>query len=118
MKNNKEKILETWDNGIPKNKRVLIDKNSYVDYSYYPSGSLKTEQTIVKNKREGDYIRYWKNGEKSDHTCFKNGKEDGPTILYNKEGKIWLKGQYSNGNKTGEWIFHDSDGSVTHKENF
>ena len=58
------------------------------------------------------------NGEKSDHTCFKDGKENGPTILYNQEGKIWLKGQYSNGNKTGEWIFHDSDGSVTHKENF
>ena len=89
MKNNKEKILETWENGTPKNKRVLIDENSYVDYMYYSSGKLKTEQTIVKNKREGDYIRYWKNGEKSDHTCFKNGKEDGPTILYNQEGKIW-----------------------------
>ena len=118
MKNNKSEIIETWDDGTPKFKRVEIDKNSHVDYRYYPSGKLKTEQTIVKNKREGDYIRYWKNGNKSDHTYFKNGKEDGPTILYNEEGKIWLQGQYSKGNKTGEWVFHNMDGSITHKEKF
>ena len=54
---------------------------------------------IKKGKREGLWVRFYKNGQSSTKHTYRNGKKEGPWVSYERDGKVWKKGNYKNGVK-------------------
>ena len=52
----------------------------------YPSGQIKSEEAWYLDRREGEYIEYYENG------------------------NIKTKGNYVKGNKSGNWQYFDENG--------
>ena len=45
----------------------------------------------------------------------KNGKKDGPWVRYYKNGQLSFKGTYKEGKRDGPWVSHNKDGTVNPK---
>ena len=115
---NKKTIIDTWDDGTPKTEKILKENGAMLKVSYFKNGQVQTKENIVSNLRTGRYQRFWENGMKCDETDFLDGKEHGETVLYNEQGKVWLRGEYRYGKKVGKWTFHNSDGKTSRTEEF
>ncbi|MHA2181406.1 MAG: toxin-antitoxin system YwqK family antitoxin, partial [Promethearchaeota archaeon] len=84
----------------------------------YDSGSLKGQGNYIegdgenvgssgipKNGREGEFLLFHENGNKSQIGSFVNGKEDGEFIIYHDNGNKNHVGSYRNGKRVGEHIY-------------
>jgi hypothetical protein len=74
---------------------------SYVKKEYYSTGQLFSETTYKDSLREGQYIQYYKNGEKQFTGSYYKDVLDGDFTGYDSLGNIQCKGYYSRGKPSG-----------------
>ncbi len=93
-------LSETMDE-LVKRDGLYYEKYSEILFTGNITGK---EQGSIKNgKKEGEWVRYWSNGELMSKVSFKNGKEDGEWVIYYSNGRVRDKGNYKNGVMQGEW---------------
>ncbi len=78
-------------------KDRYYQKSSDVPFTGNVTGREQGE--IKKGKREGLWVRFYKNGQSSTKHTYRNGKKEGPWVSYERDGKVWKKGNYKNGVK-------------------
>ena len=72
--------------------------------TYYNSGELKSTVPLNEDgKREGLYVRYYKNETINTTGQYKNGKQDGIWETYYGNEKLERREEYKNGKKDGIW---------------
>lgn len=78
----------------------------------------KTQGTFKNGKKDGPYIRYYKNGQLFLKTNYKDGKWDGPWVTYHKNGQLWSKGTLKNDEEEGPWVRFYENGQLWSKGNY
>jgi antitoxin component YwqK of YwqJK toxin-antitoxin module len=76
-------------------------------YDYFMSGKLQMIGAYSDKKmtiKEGNYVFFYENGNKSEESNYKNGKLDGILTTFFDNGKVKRKTNYSNGKKNGAAI--------------
>ena len=68
---------------------------------YFSSGDLKEARVFVKNKKEGDYYGYYKDGSKNFIFQFNKGEYHGTNKLWTKEGLLVEEGNFKAGYESG-----------------
>ena len=84
------------------NDLVERDGVYYQKYSDVPfTGNVtgKEQGEIKKGKRDGLWVRFYKNGQLLSKHTYENGKKGGPWVSYERDGNVWKKGNYKNGVK-------------------
>jgi antitoxin component YwqK of YwqJK toxin-antitoxin module len=91
-------------------------KSSNIPFSGKVDGDIKG---IFKNgKKEGTWVRYYKNGQLFSVTNYKMGRKDGTWITYNNNGMLIEKGKYKNDLEEGPWIRFFENGEINYKGEF
>ena len=78
-------------------KDLYYQKSSDVPFTGNVTGREQGE--IKKGKREGLWVRFYKNGQSSTKHTYKNGNKEGPWVTYHKNGQLQEKGNTKNGVK-------------------
>ena len=66
--------------------------------TYYRDGKTIFSKTVLEHGiKNGPFIRYYKNGQKFEHTSYRNGKKHGPSRKYYKNGRLMAEFTYGNG---------------------
>jgi len=82
--------------------------------TYYDNESkIKEKYFIINNKKEGEYVKYYENGNIYIECSYVNGKLDGEYIKYYIDGQIEEKYNYTNG--ILESIFDYENGKIISK---
>ena len=97
-------------------KGLYYQKSSDVPFTGNVTGKKQGE--IKKGKREGPWVRYYKNGQLSSKGTYKNGKQEGPWVLYHKNGKAWIKVTYKDAKQDGPYVEYDKNGQVKSKATY
>jgi len=92
---------------------LFVSCGNETRYTYYRDGELKTEAEYNdENKLDGDYIKYFQNGNKSLVREYEDGLKVGEELTYYKNGEIKLIKHYEDGKKDGEQIAYYKNGDV------
>ena len=78
----------------------------------------KEQGKVIKGKREGEWLEYYKNGEVKEKSNFKDGKAEGESIVYYDNGKLRGKGNYKDGKAEGEIFSYFENGESELIANF
>ena len=99
-------------------KGLYYQKLSDVPFTGNVTGKKQGE--IKKGKREGPWVRYYKNGQLMSKGTYKSGKQEGSWVIYHRNGKVRIKGPYKNGKQEGPWVLYHKNGKawikVTYKD--
>ena len=71
---------------------------------YHYTGELYIKGKYVDGLKEGKWISFKKNGDKSSITLYQNGKANGVYTEYHKNGILSKSGFYNDGKRIGRWI--------------
>ena len=78
----------------------------------------KEQGKVIKGKREGEWLEYYKNGEVKEKSNFKDGKAEGESINYYDNGKLKAKGNFKDGKMDGEIFSYFENGESELVANF
>ncbi|MNJ83864.1 Gram-negative bacterial tonB protein [compost metagenome] len=90
------------------------------DY-YLDSDSLQMTgafKDYAQKVREGEFVYYKKNGNKSSIYNYTDGKLNGLTTVFYESGELFSTEDYKNGNLEGDFIVYYKDGKIRRKETF
>ncbi|MDR0874095.1 MAG: hypothetical protein LBN27_11620 [Prevotellaceae bacterium] len=80
---------------------------------YYDNGNKLYEGVFKDDRPIGEFFRYYDNGKIKSRQNFGDKTE---TELYNTSGKLFAKGAYIGTKKDGEWLYYSSKGEPFFKE--
>ena len=88
--------------------------------TYYHDSGKPFEILEYKNGvKDGEWMKYFPEGQLMTETFYKNGVLEGTFVNYTPEGKLLIKGWYKNGEQDGVWEFYDEKtGDLLRKEYF
>nr|MBK9652343.1 hypothetical protein [Bacteroidota bacterium] len=69
---------------------------------FYPNGSIRSEETLLQNIKQGTCNYYFENGRIKSKAKFDKGRQDGVTINYNSQGDIISLQTFKNGYLTAD----------------
>ena len=99
-----------WRDGI------YYKKFSDIPFSGKVNGDIKG---LFKNgKKEGTWVRYYKNGQLFSVSNYNMGRKDGAWITYSNKGMFIEKGLYKNDLEEGPWIRFFENGEINYKGDF
>lgn len=91
----------TFDHGVPKGPAVY----------YFPDGSVMEQGTWNFDHWEGDYVRYYQNGNKSCEFFYDNtGRRTGHQTYYHENGNMMFDGNWENGKISGALSIYNEEG--------
>lgn len=79
-------------------------------YRYFENGNLDTHCIYKDDRQEGVQTTYTANGEKSEEFTFVHGKKNGPYKAYHLSGDIKIQGNFKNDLFDGDWHYFDENG--------
>jgi len=82
---------------------------------FYKNGQIDTKANFKDSELEGPYIVYHKNGQLQEKGNYKNSKKEGPWVFYHDNGRLRRKGTYKDGKEEGPWVYYWKDGSAWDK---
>ena len=104
-----------------------LDRIEVYDQDGEPDGEWKAYQSdgqtlmwarsFKAGARHGTWVNYT-NGQKTVEVTFKEGKQDGPTRLWNAQGKLMAEGNFVDGQRQGKFTSWNEDGSVKLEETY
>ena len=104
-----EKLVseENYKNGLREGKSTTyyIDKGKPFEVTEY-----------VKGIKNGEWVKYFMDGQIMTRTFNVNGKLNGDFVNYDPNGTLIVKGQYSDGEMDGTWLYYDEKGKFYRKE--
>lgn len=77
---------------------------------YYENGQLDTHCTYVNDSIEGIETMYTANGRKSQQYTYLHGKKNGPHTAYHLSGDVKIQGSFKNDMFDGDWHYYDERG--------
>lgn len=87
----------------------LISKVSYF-------GTISTTYTVDEaGKEQGEYEKYYGNGQLLEKGTYKDGLKEGPCELYHENGQLREKCTYKDGKKEGLYKEYDKNGQLKEK---
>lgn len=90
----------------------LISKVSYF-------GTISTTYTVDEaGKEQGEYEKYYGNGQLLEKGTYKDGLKEGPCELYHENGQLREKCTYKDGKKEGLYKEYDKNGQLREKSNY
>jgi hypothetical protein len=98
-----------YDNGNLKGKGKYINGDG---------SDLGKESKIPKNGREGLWVIYHENGNKSQEVSYENGVIKGKGTTYHKNGNLWSSSNYIAGKRDGEYRSYYENGNLEWKIKF
>ncbi|HAF28268.1 MAG TPA: hypothetical protein DCG75_04385 [Bacteroidales bacterium] len=99
--------------GALKSEITIIDnKKNGPARKYYPTGEIHTIVNYVNNIKEGETIWYYKNGQAYRVTPYLNGKMHGIRKIYYENGKLQAEIPYKNGDLVTGTKEYDKKGKI------
>lgn len=80
--------------------------------SYFPNGQKTEEKTYKNDTLNGVHQMYFEDGKLRSKVTFVKGKEQGIATYYQSDGKKQAEGKYVDGLRQGAWIFYKPDGTL------
>lgn len=102
-------------------RKLYKENNYWIVKDYFRSKQLQMSGRYKKKNlkvKDGDFIYYYKNGQKSSMVNYVNNLKNGEYISWYKNGVIHFKGNYLLGKKTGEWEGYYESNALKSKENY
>ena len=87
-------------------------------YRYFENGNLDTYCVYVNDSIEGLETMYLPNGEKSQESTYVHGKRNGPHREYHVNGQLKVEGSFKNDLFDGQWYYYDERGVVVGEGEF
>ena len=113
--------LVSWSESITMDDLVERNELYYKKFTDNPfTGEISgIENGSFKNgKMNGEWLRYYENGQLNEKVNFKDGKRDGLSETYFENGQLKDKGNYKDGKEEGLWEYFNKDGSLEKTETF
>ena len=108
-------MSETMDD-LVKRGGLFYKKFSEVPFTGKVTGK---EQGNYKNgKQEGDWVRYWDDGQLKRAINYKASKIDGLYETYHRNGRLMTRSNYKDGAPEGLWEVFFKDGQLSAKGNY
>ncbi len=79
---------------------------------FYEDGTLKTLETYLDGKLDGEICLYWPNGKLKRKCQFQKGVRHGLDQMWSEEGKLLDEGNYSQGKPVGKHCRWTSQGQL------
>lgn len=86
----------------------------YISDKIQMSGTFKSRDLKTKN---GQFVYYFENGQKSSEGVFRNDKKEGLWITWYENGNKLSEGNYKNDKRVGTWSFYYENGQLYSKGN-
>ncbi len=102
-KNERRKVLETWENGNPKLERTSFqgDNSKFVERRFYRNGLIEYEINFKDSLKDGNAVYFYKNEKKKSQENYSNGKLNGDVIEYFENGTLKVTGKFENNEPVG-----------------
>ena len=97
--------------GMPTNVKVH-------ETHYYPGKKKYIDGNIAKDKRDGLWYAYHKDGKVQTMAHYANGVEEGTYTVYYENGNVHYTGKYSKGKRVGVWYFYDENEKLVKTKDF
>lgn len=114
---NKETVIETWDNGNIKAKKIYYndrDTAQFLLLTYYSDGEIKERTQYQSTTKSGWGINYYNNGQVRDSIFYRNNIPATSLLSFYTNGKLAISGIYNDfGKKDGWWTFYDTLGGIS-----
>ena len=113
--------LVSWSESLTMDDLVERNELYYKKFTDNPfTGEISgIENGSFKNgKMNGEWLRYYENGQLNEKVNFKDGKRDGLSETYFENGQLKDKGNYKDGKEEGLWEYFNKDGSLEKTETF
>ena len=94
------KDYKNYDDGLHKN--FFKNKKNQVHY----------ELNILRGKRHGRFIEYYKSGQMKHDCNYSNGKLNGEYMSYHENGELKFQTKYNNGIQSGETKSYYNNGNI------
>ena len=108
-KNGTVRSRVTFDHGVARGRAVY----------YFDSGSVMEEGVWNIDHWEGDYVRYYENGNKACEFNFDaTGKRAGTQVYYHENGNKMYEGDWRNGKAKGTLTIYDEDGRKSSERHY
>ena len=78
----------------------------------------RMEGMMRHGQRIGVWTSYFPNGTVRSQNTYVDGKEEGPTVVNHPNGIPFYVGQYRHGVNHGEWVFYDEQGNEIKRARF
>ncbi len=87
-------------------------------YRYYKNGNLDTHCIYVNDSIEGVEVSYTANGEKAQEFTYVHGVKNGPHKAYYLSGDIKIEGNFKKDKFDGDWKYYDERGVLIGEGSF
>lgn len=121
--NNQKEVQAVQHDTIKTNKLIpvgtadsVIKNGEYI--KYYRNGVIEMRGIMKDGKRDGVWKSWYENGSPWSETTFSEGKKSGKTITWYKNGQKRYEGGYKYDNESGTWIYWDEDGKEINRSNY
>lgn len=85
---------------------------------YFENGNLDTHCVYVNDSIEGVQTIFSPDGKKVQESTYKNGRLDGMYKAYHLNGEVSIEGVYKDGLYEGEWYYYDERGILVGEASF
>ena len=97
-------------NDIEKKKGLFYEKSKDIPFSGQVSGLQAGK--IIRGKKEGEFFKFYKNGNKLSRMFYKNNKLNGLSYEYYRNGNLLSKKNYLDNKLEGEYFDYYSFGQL------
>jgi antitoxin component YwqK of YwqJK toxin-antitoxin module len=99
---NEEEVLASGEFFLKGIKQKLI--------IYYPNGKVSETCQMNGEKKHGECIQYFENGEEKFKATFQNNEVIGIAVYKHPNGKLRMIGEYLDAKPEGDWSYFDENG--------
>jgi uncharacterized protein len=102
--------------GTFSSKKMDTRQGSFI--YYFENGQKSSEGLCLKDKRQGKWNDYYENGQLQHTGTFIDNNLNDSSVNWYENGQIQSNGKFLNGFKEGNWIYYYSDGVVQSEEEY
>ena len=113
---NSIKEVIKYKNGNIKEKKVILDSNSYLVLKYFDDGVLKDSTPYINSKRNGIRRFYFRDEGYSNWVTYKNDTVNGLVWAKYIDETIYYTGEMKDSLRLGEWFFYHENGNLSEYE--
>lgn len=85
---------------------------------YHKNGVMEMQGLMKDGKRDGLWKSWYENGLPWSETTFKNGIKEGKTTTWYDNGNKRYEGFFKNDKESGRWVFWNEDGTLSDTKNY
>ena len=116
LKEGKWKFFSEYISGyLISEETYLKNLKNGLSLKFYPDSTIAERLTYSNDVKEGEWIQYYPTGTVSLKSKYLNGKINGKFEVWFENGAIEFSGQYKDDSREGLWIIYKNDGSVKYR---